>query len=666
MYHKPNIQFMKAKLRQSPNAALKVKLKNRLIVAAISFALISVAGVLIFLYLNIGVTETAKAAPTNISGVINSYMRVTNFNSSLRTFTTDNLSGSASDFAVGKTILVYQAKGANIQTSNNSTYGTVSAYNNSGRYEFATVSGYVNGGGGVYTIKVSSLINSYTGTGAMQLVSVPTYTDATVTGNITATPWSTSLGRGGVVTFQVASDLTLGANINVSGQGFLGGAPAGSNGDCPDNTTYRSNSNNFGAKGEGISTDGYLYAIGPQANGGGGGNPHNAGGGAGGNLTYGGDGGRGYQPGGGCSNVSGGGKGGLKINYASLADRVFFGGGGGAGQQNNGLASAGGAGGGIIIIRAKNVKSTCGGTYGFIANGQSATDSGGNDGAGGGGAGGAIVLDVTNYVLTCNILVQVNGGSGGSVGDPAVHGGGGGGGVGAIIEIRPTSNARVSKQNSIGTNGKDCTTCTTSSGSPAETPTTTSMSASAIPGTLIALPITLLNFTGTVEEKGVRLNWSTAQEENNDYFTIERSTDGTTFEVATTVPGAGNSNQELHYTALDEDVRTAAVYYRLKQTDYNGVFTYSKVIYVDTRELKRSEISIYPNPASSVVNVVNTSEEPMYIRIMNDKGRVLFEQETSERETAIDVSSIDAGIYILETSSPAGSNKKAQRLVIRH
>lgn len=650
---------MKMKGKQSSKPKVNIKLKTRLIYAVVSFALLGIIAFAIFFYLTLGNSRTAQAAVTNISGVINSYLRVTAINAGTKKFTCDNLSGSIADFAAGKTIMVHQAKGATIDVTNTSAYGDVSSYGSAGNYEFAVVSSI--SGSGPYTIKISSLVNSYSASDYTQLISVPVYTDAAVTGTITATAWDATQGRGGVVALQASNTLTLGANIDVSGQGFAGGVVGGSDGSCPDNATYTLGTNNYGAKGDGGSTNGQLYARGAQMNGGGGGNTHNAGGGGGGNHTYGGNGGQGWQPGGSCTSLNAGGVGGKKINYATLTNKSFFGGGGGSGQQNNGLGSSGASGGGIIVIRAKTVKSTCGGTYGFIADGANAANSGGNDGAGGGG--GDIVLDVVSYVLTCNIVVRSNGGSGGSVTDPAIHGGGGGAGVGIIMETIPTTNVRVTTLSTIGVNGQDCSTCTTASGSPAGTPTSSKMAITSIPGSVVTLPIKLLYFNGAVDEEGVELNWATSMEENNDYFTIERSFDGIKFDSILTVPGAGNSKSKLTYTALDKNIFAPTTYYKLKQTDYDRKSTYSNVIFVDTHDLQRSDITLFPNPASKYLNVINPAGGPISIQILNSTGKVEVQQEGTELETKIDVDHLNNGIYIVQTV--VGGKKQNLRLVIK-
>lgn len=92
------------------------------------------------------------------------------------------------------------------------------------------------------------------------------------------------------------------------------------------------------------------------------------------------------------------------------------------------------------------------------------------------------------------------------------------------------------------------------------------------------LPITLLHFAATATpEKLVRTDWRTATEINNDYFTVERSADGSTFQTVGHVAGAGNSTGVLDYAFLDDDPLMGVSYYRLRQTDFDGTFTFSNI-----------------------------------------------------------------------------------------
>jgi len=123
------------------------------------------------------------------------------------------------------------------------------------------------------------------------------------------------------------------------------------------------------------------------------------------------------------------------------------------------------------------------------------------------------------------------------------------------------------------------------------------------------LPINLVKFEGVLKaDKKVMLFWSTASETNNDYFTIERSTDCIVFDQITTVKGAGNSNSYLTYNYLDDvsGVESNFVYYRLKQTDYDGKFSYSEPIIIKLENEVNNGfqlLSYYPNPFVNYVNI---------------------------------------------------------------
>ncbi len=96
------------------------------------------------------------------------------------------------------------------------------------------------------------------------------------------------------------------------------------------------------------------------------------------------------------------------------------------------------------------------------------------------------------------------------------------------------------------------------------------------------LPIDLLEFNGY--SKGITnyIYWVTSSETNNDYFTIERSRNAINWDIIGKVEGAGNSNVELSYHYQDDSFVNGINYYRLKQTDFDGNFTYSKLITINS------------------------------------------------------------------------------------
>src|SRR5690606_16141183 len=90
----------------------------------------------------------------------------------------------------------------------------------------------------------------------------------------------------------------------------------------------------------------------------------------------------------------------------------------------------------------------------------------------------------------------------------------------------------------------------------------------------VPLPVQLLDFNARAEDSEVHLTWTTLTEINNDYFTIERSADGKDWEELVAVPGSGNTNTVRRYSWDDRKPLLGRSYYRLKQTDFDGTFTY--------------------------------------------------------------------------------------------
>ncbi len=113
------------------------------------------------------------------------------------------------------------------------------------------------------------------------------------------------------------------------------------------------------------------------------------------------------------------------------------------------------------------------------------------------------------------------------------------------------------------------------------------------------LPVVLISFTAElVDNTQVALIWVTASETNNDYFTIERSINGLSFEEITQVMGAGNSNRELEYEAFDDSPVEGISYYRLKQTDFDGTEEVFNMVAVRFEKNPDGSciLRVFPNP----------------------------------------------------------------------
>ncbi|MBL7963494.1 MAG: T9SS type A sorting domain-containing protein [Flavobacteriales bacterium] len=595
--------------------------------------------------------------------VINGYARVTDIAGN--TLDIANPNETAASFTAGKRVVIMQMQdnviGSN--TANNASFGDLSNIEMAGRYVIREIASVTRSSGTLTTITLTSSPGMTFNFGNTRRVQVITYerlgggSDFTTTAQIDALAWNGNVG--GVVAFEVTGILTLAHNIIADGAGFRGGARTTGGGGSCNNTTFRSNisSTTEATKGEGIyriNNDDYRKARGKVLNGGGGGNSHNAGGGGGGNFRAGGNGGNGW----GCSSTPAGGIGGIDLSGQIAASRLFMGGGGGGGEGNNSVASDGGNGGGIILIKANAIRTSgsCGGGRVISANGVNAPNATGNDGAGGGGAGGSIYLSVPAYNIAggCQLTVRANGGNGGAVNTSAAHGGGGGGGQGVVLYsiAQPTTN--ITTQAINGTSGCDNNTspCTSMTAQPGAG----SNGAGIIPDAPGPLPVELLSFKALVMgNQAVRLEWVTATERDNAFFTVERSLDLDTWNPVVQVVGAGNSQEQLSYWAMDEAPPREFLYYRLRQTDLDGTSTLSDMATVDLRNTSTAEPVLFPNPAQGIVHFSfpEALEEGVSLVLIDPAGREIRSYYLAGGQTrySADLSGVPAGLYRMQIIS---------------
>lgn len=186
------------------------------------------------------------------------------------------------------------------------------------------------------------------------------------------------------------------------------------------------------------------------------------------------------------------------------------------------------------------------------------------------------------------------------------------------------------------------------------------------------LPIELLTFEANANEDKVDLKWVTSTEINNDYFTIERSDNGIDWEEVLTANGAGNSNQAIEYFETDYEPLKGISYYRLKQTDFDGQYSYSNIVPVKFVENNKSNINLYPNPvnAGETINIEfsNISEKELLVVLRDMQGREFASKlaVNVEEGKLIGISldsSIPKGVYLVVASSE--NQMYSQRLIIR-
>ncbi len=167
-------------------------------------------------------------------------------------------------------------------------------------------------------------------------------------------------------------------------------------------------------------------------------------------------------------------------------------------------------------------------------------------------------------------------------------------------------------------------------------------------------PIELLSFSAKSIEDRVEINWATATELNNDYFEIERSFDAENFELVVKIPGAGNSNEVLDYSIIDNDNLEGTVYYRLKQTDFDGVFTYSFILPVTIGGSDELQIGNVINDDKSISFVYNNSlGATTQVHLLDINGRIVKTQEVSgggSHLVRMAMGNLSHGVYVLRLS----------------
>lgn len=187
-------------------------------------------------------------------------------------------------------------------------------------------------------------------------------------------------------------------------------------------------------------------------------------------------------------------------------------------------------------------------------------------------------------------------------------------------------------------------------------PGVTQFSPWAISGNSQPLPVDLIDFTATKVGNTVDLNWYTATEKNNDYFEVQKSSDGLEFKTIGKVEGANNSVQSLSYKFNDSFLLNGVSYYRLKQVDYNEGFSYSKIATVNNVNNDLGVV-ITPNPATNQFRLVfeeDYSTELSY-ELLDLSGSVVLsgniETQNSNSSQSINVSTLSSGIYLLQLKS---------------
>jgi len=188
---------------------------------------------------------------------------------------------------------------------------------------------------------------------------------------------------------------------------------------------------------------------------------------------------------------------------------------------------------------------------------------------------------------------------------------------------------------------------------------------------LTTLPIKLINFSAKYTKPNVALGWTTVQEHNFSHFIIEHSTDGSNFTQTAIVFGSGESDIKRDYTYTDKDMKGKGgiIYYRLKQVDIDGSFTYSSVRVVSLNEVKASvSLTTFPNP---VTNNLRLTLPPLWqnkhvkIELYYANGQHVnsFNIANSGPVESISLASLEKGVYFIQA---ACGNELASQQIIKN
>jgi hypothetical protein len=162
------------------------------------------------------------------------------------------------------------------------------------------------------------------------------------------------------------------------------------------------------------------------------------------------------------------------------------------------------------------------------------------------------------------------------------------------------------------------------------------------PGAL--LPIELLDFEAVIQGENIKIKWTTILEINNDYFELLRSTDGQNWEIVLIKNGQTFSNTPIEYDYIDPKPLHGTIYYKLKQVDLDGAYTFSHIVKV--HKTPSHTPSAYPNPALDFINISTNEYEGVQLRIFNQRGELMFIDTKPEAVSRIDLSGYAPGTYV--------------------
>jgi len=182
----------------------------------------------------------------------------------------------------------------------------------------------------------------------------------------------------------------------------------------------------------------------------------------------------------------------------------------------------------------------------------------------------------------------------------------------------------------------------------------------------IVLPVELINFSAElIDGEFAAITWSTVTEINNDYFILNKSTDGIEWHEIDRVDGAGNSSEKIDYSLYDYEINAGVAYYQLIQVDFDGKENPSSIVSINMNSIL-NEYNVYPNPATAtdLITVVNLENATGPIVVTNSAGQTIIEEQIDlyAGSTRVDISSLNTGVYFIHIVQ--NDTRVTQKLIV--
>lgn len=167
------------------------------------------------------------------------------------------------------------------------------------------------------------------------------------------------------------------------------------------------------------------------------------------------------------------------------------------------------------------------------------------------------------------------------------------------------------------------------------------------------LPIKLLDFSAKPAGNAVDIQWETATERDNDFFTILRSADLVNWEEIGEIPGSGNTNYKMVYGFTDADPIPGTSYYQLKQTDFNGVYEdFDPVSVYLEHQHQGNAVAVYPNPAAGAFELkIRSKGEEASVQVKDLSGKAVIEKHVKlmpgSDKVKLDGTLLQKGVYVV-------------------